>query len=122
MRRIAGRLQALYEQELRDKPEAGNIKAKPGATSSPDHREQPFQMLNDLNSTAARTIFSALKGDELRLVRLHPGAYDDALICSLEVYQRGESPEYTALSYVCKCNERVLTSACAGASRNERVD
>ena len=46
----------------------------------------------------------ALKGREIRLVRIHPGAWEDAIVCSLLRYnlesgEFGPVPVYSTLSY-----------------------
>lgn len=44
--------------------------------------------------------YEHLGGDEIRLVNLHPGSWDDPVTCQLETRRLEDCPKYLALSYV----------------------
>lgn len=44
--------------------------------------------------------YEPLGADEIRLVNLHPGSWDDPITCQLETHRLEDCPKYLALSYV----------------------
>ena len=83
----AGRSHALAES-----------RPDPPATSGPS----TVTTLEKLNAEAARTVYTPLAKNEIRLVKLHAGTEADPIRCSLSNVPQDQPPAYEALSYVCK--------------------
>lgn len=71
----------------------------------PDEREQgdqpdaPSGVQNSTSPIAGPTPYRVLKGSEIRLLRVAPGAWDDQVSCTIHYVPLDEGPEYVALSY-----------------------
>ncbi len=59
--------------------------------------------LEELNSDAAKKVYrKRLASNEIRLIKIHAGSDPSAVQCSTFSVQKGDLPDYEALSYVCR--------------------
>jgi hypothetical protein len=58
--------------------------------------------LERLNAPAAKTVYTPINDDEIRLVTIHCRSDEDLISCSLSIASGDNLPDYEALSYVCK--------------------
>jgi hypothetical protein len=58
--------------------------------------------LETLNGPAAKTVYTSINDDEIRLVTIHSGSDEAPISCSLSIVSDDNLPDYEALSYVCK--------------------
>jgi hypothetical protein len=67
--------------------------------------------LQNLNTEAARLVYSRLNPNEIRVAITHAGSGDDPIRCFVNAVSVEELPEYEALSYVCKCSRHIASRA-----------
>lgn len=77
-----------------------NLTRLPAPSKMP---KQSFTPLHGLNFAASSSVYTPLKDNEIRLVRVLPGAVDEPIRCVVFNVESSVAPAYTALSYVCKC-------------------
>lgn len=66
----------------------------------PDERSDPLRgVQNSTSPIPGPAPYRALKGSEIRLLRVAPGAWDDQVSCTMHYVPLDEGPEYVALSY-----------------------
>jgi len=59
--------------------------------------------LEELNSDAAKEVYrKRLASNEIRLIKVHSEGEPSAVQCSTFSVQKGDLPDYEALSYVCR--------------------
>lgn len=55
---------------------------------------------SDLDDESVRYHHSPLNDpDEIRLVEILPGGWDEEIVCQMDIARLGNAPEYDALSY-----------------------
>lgn len=73
----------------------------PGQKEGPEgaQLELPSRIRDSTTSTAGPIPYRPLRGSEIRLLRIAPGAWDDQVSCTMQYAPLDEQPEYVALSY-----------------------
>lgn len=66
-------------------------------TNPPKHTTHALDRVPDVMSNLE---YEPLGADEIRLINLHPGNWDDPITCQLETHRLDICPKYAALSYV----------------------